>query len=55
VDLPERSETTLSNSRAAAGCSRCGSSCAGRATDELARRLELHPNGGRVHLERLLD
>jgi predicted ArsR family transcriptional regulator len=25
------------------------------ATDELARRLELHPNGVRVHLERLLE
>ena len=44
---------TSSHSRRARGSSPCSRAARPAATDELAERLGLHPNGVRVHLERL--
>ena len=55
MDLPTRART-CSPSRPVRSCSRALSELRRPAgTEELAERLELHPNGVRVHLERLRE
>src|SRR6516165_3197545 len=55
MDLPARTDVALSQPTRARLFELLGQLRRPAGTDELAERLVLHPNGVRVHLERLRD